>query len=59
MERDAKDKLSHKQVAYEHPAKGENHCGECAHFIGGITDRCEIVRSPISAKDWCREYKER
>ena len=42
-ERDAKDKLSHKQVAYEHPAKGEDHCKDCKHFR--IAERYSNTRS--------------
>lgn len=57
-EQDAKNKLSHKQVAYEHPAKGEDHCGECRHFLKNPV-RCEIVRSPIANEDWCRKFREK
>lgn len=57
-ERDAKDKYSHAQVAYEHPAKGEDHCGECRHYIKASPMRCEIVRNPIRAEDWCRKFAE-
>jgi len=56
-ERKPKEKFSHAQVAYEHPARGEDHCGECTHYLKD-PERCEIVRSPIRAEDWCRKFKE-
>lgn len=58
-EQPARDKFSHAQVAYEHPAKGEDHCGECKHYIKAGPMRCEIVRNPIRAEDWCRKFKEK
>ena len=62
-------KLLHSEVAYEHPSKhpGEQ-CRKCRHFIpdGHEKDndkfepRCEGVRSPIRAGDWCNHFsKER
>jgi hypothetical protein len=54
----AKEKYSHKQVAYEHPAKGEDHCSECRHYLTNPV-RCEHVRSPIAAEDWCKRFAEK
>ena len=56
-EKPPREKFSHAQVAYEHPSKGEDHCGECKHYLKDPM-RCEIVRSPIRAEDWCRKFKE-
>lgn len=57
-------KLSHKEVAFEHPAKGPNHCSMCRHFLGGrghapFSAHCQIVADPIKAGDWCKEFEER
>lgn len=58
-ERSDEAKFSHGQVAYEHPAHGEDHCGECEHYIKAEPMRCEIVKSPIEAEDWCRRFHEK
>jgi hypothetical protein len=55
-ERREREKFTHEQVGYEHPAKGEYSCNGCKHFIRVMPPRCEIVRSPIRAKDWCRRW---
>ncbi len=34
-ERQDKDKHTHVEVGFEHPARGKNTCDECAHFIRG------------------------
>ena len=34
-ERQDKDKYTHAEVRFEHPARGKNTCDECAHFIRG------------------------
>jgi len=54
-------KLPRSKVGYENPAKGENHCGECAHYEGGkrYTGECRIVRGTVMAKAWCERFKER
>lgn len=55
-EREPADKLSHRQVAYEHPARGKDHCSICRHYIED-GPRCESVRSPIRAEDWCIRFR--
>jgi hypothetical protein len=57
-EREPESKFRHASVDFEHPAKGEDHCGECQHFIKAEPPRCQIVASPIAAEDWCRKFKE-
>jgi hypothetical protein len=57
MERDEEDKLNHKAVGYEHPSDhSDDRCGRCAHFVGSIPPRCEAVKSPILAEDWCKRF---
>ena len=56
-EQPAAKKFTHAEVAYEHPAKGPEHCGECLHFIGAKMPRWQIVKSPIPAEDWCQRYR--
>lgn len=41
-------------VGYEEPARGTDHCGECAHFVG--PDGCELVQGSIAADGWCRRF---
>lgn len=57
-ERDAADKFTHDDVRYQHPSThhGE-HCSNCVHFIRAVPPRCQGVRSPIRAEDWCKRYK--
>jgi hypothetical protein len=49
-------KLSHADVAFEHPARGPHHCSECARFEA--PDACELVESPIAPEDWCERFLE-
>lgn len=64
MEKPEYLKLTHGEVKYEHPAKkAEQRCRLCRHFIPerGEEDkskpRCEIVRQPIRAGDWCERFE--
>lgn len=42
-----------KEVGFEHPAQGPNHCGDCKHYLGG---RCAIVAGTVQPEDWCRKF---
>ncbi len=42
-------------VGFEHPAKGEDRCGECAHFQA--PESCERVQGYIQPEDWCRLFR--
>jgi hypothetical protein len=60
-ERQDKDKYTHAEVRFEHPARGKNACDECAHFIRGSlggwhVGGCEIVKDPIEPEDWCNNF---
>ena len=49
-------KLSHADVAFEHPARGPHHCSECAYFEAPAA--CELVESPVAPEDWCERFLE-
>jgi hypothetical protein len=60
-ERQDKDKYTHAEVRFEHPARGKNTCDECAQFIRGSlggwhVGGCEIVKNPIEPEDWCNKF---
>ena len=60
-ERQEKDKYTHAEVRFEHPARGNNTFDECAHFIRGSlggwhVGGCEIVKDPIEPEDWCNKF---
>jgi len=60
-ERQEKDKYTHAEVRFEHPARGKDTCDECAHFIRGSlggwhVGGCEIVKDPIEPEDWCKKF---
>ena len=60
-ERQDKDKYTHAEVRFEHPARGKNTCDECAHFIRGSlggwhVGGCELVKDPIEPQDWCNKF---
>ena len=60
-ERQDKDKYTHAEVRFEHPASGKNTCDECAHFIRGSlggwhVGGCELVKDPIEPQDWCNKF---
>jgi hypothetical protein len=50
-------KDTHEKAEYEHPAKGKNHCGICEYFIDAKPARCQHVKSPIRAEDWCHRFQ--
>lgn len=53
-------KFTKKEVQYEHPAKGPNHCGIChyfTHYQRTIFGECDIVQGIIQGKDWCNQFK--
>lgn len=57
-ERADADKFSHSDVGYEHPSQHTGEfCRVCVHFIAGSPPRCEAVKDPIRAADWCRRFK--
>jgi hypothetical protein len=53
------DLLPKSAVAYEHPAKGDDHCGICRHFEVRHKNGCAIVAGFIRAEDWCDKFKRR
>lgn len=57
-ERPEAKKISHGLVLYEHPSKhhGES-CLKCEHFIVALPPRCEAVKPPIRAEDWCKRFE--
>jgi Fe-S-cluster containining protein len=59
-------KFTHAEVSYEHPSKHRpEQCRVCKHFIADghernndkFSPRCEGVRSPIRAEDWCKRFE--
>jgi phage-related protein (TIGR01555 family) len=57
-------KLSHKEVKYEEPAKGKDHCSGCIHYYASTPDpkedenqSCQIVQSPVMPDGWCSEFR--
>lgn len=54
-------KLPKSKVGYEHPAQGEDHCGECAHYQGRRQrfGECGVVRGVVRKEDWCERFRER
>lgn len=46
--------LSKKEVNFEHPATGIDHCSDCRYFLGG---RCSIVLGTVLAQDWCERFE--
>lgn len=55
IERSAK-KFTKREVGFEHPAKGSDHCMECEHYEPG-RDKCQIVAGEIQPQDWCRKFE--
>lgn len=49
------EKYSKAEVQFEHPAKGEHHCGECRHFEPPMN--CTIVDGFILSGDWCNKFE--
>jgi len=57
QQRGQREMFTKPEVNFQHPAKGEDHCGSCVHYRGG--DRCEIVIGIVKRDDWCSRWKER
>jgi hypothetical protein len=58
MELPNREKRSHASVDFEHPSRHHGEpCAGCQHFIPGNPPRCEGVRSPIRAEDWCKRFE--
>lgn len=49
-------KFTKEQVAFEHPAKGMDKCGNCVHYIRA-SQTCRIVRGQIMPEDWCKKFE--
>lgn len=49
-------KYQKREVGYERPAKGPNHCSECKHFLAR-QEACEIVEGRILPGDWCKKFE--
>lgn len=56
-EKPESEKLTHADVNFEHPAKMDDQCSTCQHFIPTIPMRCYLVKKPIGLRDWCDRYK--
>lgn len=55
------DKFTKSDVGFEHPAKGEDHCGQCVHYerarYFGVSGGCAIVKGKIEPEDWCKKFE--
>ncbi len=49
-------KLSKKEVEFEHPAQGSDHCSQCRHFNRETRENCRIVAGVVLPADWCRKF---
>jgi hypothetical protein len=59
-EKRERDKSTHEEAKYEHPSRHrDQHCSICEHFIKTMPPRCEVVKSPIRAVDWCKWWERR
>jgi hypothetical protein len=57
-ERAESAKLSQAAVKYEHPSRHQGQsCQACVHFIAANPPRCEAVKGPIRATDWCKRFE--
>lgn len=50
-------KISKVAAEYEHPAKGEEHCGICGYFEKLEPDHCSRVKGIILKEDWCKLWE--
>lgn len=55
--RDHLPKYKKTEVAFEHPAKGKDHCALCRYFETFLPDRCEIVSGMVLDGDWCGKFQ--
>jgi hypothetical protein len=52
------EKFTHAEVKYESPSRHEGKfCILCEHFIPARPPRCEGVKSPIRAGDYCKRFE--
>lgn len=59
-EREAKDKITHEDCGFQNPSREEDeHCSLCGYYIPAHVPRCQIVKSPIQANDYCNRFKEK
>ncbi len=49
---DAAKKVSQGAAQYQSAPKGDQFCGDCAHFIAPTA--CKLVEGKISPGGWCR-----
>jgi hypothetical protein len=49
-------KARHEEVDYGDGMRA-SHCAICEFFIPTKPPRCEIVKSPIEAGDWCNRFR--
>jgi hypothetical protein len=50
-----KRKFTKKEVDFEHPASGMDHCADCTHFLKDA-HACKIVAGKVLAGDWCQKF---
>lgn len=48
-------KLLKSDVQFESPAKKDDHCKECRHFLAHRQE-CQIVKGHILPSDWCNRF---
>jgi len=59
-EKPESQKLTHAAVKFESPSRHPGQaCASCVHLIAASPPRCEGVKNPIKAGDWCKRYKRR
>lgn len=51
-----KEQFTKKEVNYESPAKGMDHCKDCIFFQVLHKNGCKIVEGFIKPADWCDEF---
>lgn len=51
------EKHDKKDVSFEHPAEGKNHCSQCMYFQVFGKNKCAIVSGKIESGDWCEEFR--
>lgn len=50
-------KLAKLAVAFEHPSRHGNRCGQCSHFTP--PDECKIIAGMVQRGDWCKRFSSR
>ena len=46
------DKMPKEQAGYQNSPRGDERCGNCAHFLP--PNACRLVAGEISPQGWCR-----